>query len=94
MGQTYSYVELYKAETKKLKLIASSLGIPIPLESDRFDIIDLIRLFPGDLTDAMITGTELPHQRSVVPTVEQASETAPEIQKYSLRIQRIRDSQQ
>lgn len=81
-----SPLELYTSTTERLRAYANALKIAIPEGSSRFDIIDIIRMFQRDTpeTDAAIAATSPGEAPSEIPIFPE---------KYSLRIQRIRDSQ-
>lgn len=78
---------LYTSTTGKLREYAAGLRITIPDGASRFDIIDIIRLFEPPVPT--VGGMNFP---VAPPPGEAPSETPIMPEKYSLRIQRIRDN--
>ena len=82
---------LYTSKTENLREFANQLGIPIPDGASRFDIIDLIRLFPEGLTNNAPPAdapdlAQMSLGGSAAPLPD-----SPEVAQPSVRIQRIRD---
>lgn len=91
MAQIYTALQLELSDTDRLRQIAARNGISIPEGSSRPDIISMILLFPEGPDQPDSTVREMLSARAA----SSGGDTSiPESQKYSLRVQRIRDSQQ
>jgi len=91
MAQIYTALQLELSDTERLRQIATRNGISIPAGSNRLDIIDMILLFPEGPNQPDSTVREM---LSTQAASGLGDTSIPESQKYSLRVQRIRDSQQ